>query len=195
MNKGLLLVLVDPAPMLEEELNAWYDTEHLPERAAIDGIETARRFVSIGDGPRYLAIYDLASLDVLDGAAYRAVSGEKFSPWTRRVTGMSKPLRIVGLQVWPGGAVTGNCTRLMMLRFSRASESALPTVKDVLRQSFDAHAGLVHYRVFSCGDESPGGLIALVEFVGNEVPPLATAGLGALRGQLDLVATYRPYRM
>jgi hypothetical protein len=60
-------------------LNDWYDTEHLPERAAVAGFETARRFTSLGDGPRYAAIYDLASLDVLQGDAYLAVSGGETS--------------------------------------------------------------------------------------------------------------------
>ena len=30
MNKGFLLVLMQPPPTLEEEFNAWYDDEHIP---------------------------------------------------------------------------------------------------------------------------------------------------------------------
>ena len=71
--KGLLLVLVDPAPILEEELNDWYDLEHLPERAVLPGVETALRFTSLGDGPRYAAIYDLTQLEVLQSDGYLVV--------------------------------------------------------------------------------------------------------------------------
>src|SRR5215813_11634719 len=59
-DKGFLLVTMEPPPAFEEEFNAWYDTEHLPERLALPGFETARRFVCISGHPRYLAMYDLA---------------------------------------------------------------------------------------------------------------------------------------
>src|SRR6185436_12287249 len=29
MNRGLLLTMTEPPPAMEEEFNAWYDTEHL----------------------------------------------------------------------------------------------------------------------------------------------------------------------
>ena len=45
-NKGLLLVISDPPAAFEEEFNAWYDTDHIPERLAIPGFETGTRFVS-----------------------------------------------------------------------------------------------------------------------------------------------------
>ena len=39
-NKGFLLVLMQPPPAFEEEFNAWYDAEHIPERCATPGFET-----------------------------------------------------------------------------------------------------------------------------------------------------------
>ena len=56
MNKGFLLVLMQPPPTLEEEFNAWYDTEHIAERRAVPGFETALRYVCIDGAPRYLAM-------------------------------------------------------------------------------------------------------------------------------------------
>ena len=47
---------------MEEEFNAWYDTEHLPERLAIPGFRSARRWVR---GGTYLATYELDSPEVL----------------------------------------------------------------------------------------------------------------------------------
>src|SRR5688572_15568118 len=84
MNKGFLLVLMQPPPTLEEEFNAWYDTEHIAERLAVPGFETALRYVCIDGAPRYLAMYDLASPEVLSSPAYLKVGFENASPWTKR---------------------------------------------------------------------------------------------------------------
>jgi len=58
MRRGLLLTLTEPPPGMEEEFNAWYDEEHLPERLAIPGFRSARRWVA---GRTYLATYELDS--------------------------------------------------------------------------------------------------------------------------------------
>ena len=53
--------MTEPPPAMEEEFNAWYDTEHLQERLAITGFRSARRWVADvapGDG-KYLATYEL----------------------------------------------------------------------------------------------------------------------------------------
>ena len=39
-SRGLLLTLTEPPPAMEEEFNAWYDTEHLPERLSIPGVQS-----------------------------------------------------------------------------------------------------------------------------------------------------------
>src|SRR5690606_30537385 len=96
MPRGLLLVLADPPPDFEEELNAWYDTEHLPERRVLPGFDTALRFTSLGDGPRYAALYDLTSPEALQTPEYNACSGANFSPWTRRTMARAHPMRLSG---------------------------------------------------------------------------------------------------
>src|SRR5262249_4916685 len=106
MNKGFLLVLMQPPPALEEEFNAWYDTEHIPERRAVPGFEPALGYVCIDGAPRYLAMYDLASPDVLDSPAYLKVAFDKASPWTRRVTSRVRIYRSFGEQVYPGTTLT-----------------------------------------------------------------------------------------
>ena len=73
---------------MEEEFNAWYDTEHLPERLAIAGFRSAQRWVADvapGEG-KYLATYELDSAAVLHSPAYLArFTGA--TPWTRRCLG------------------------------------------------------------------------------------------------------------
>ena len=45
-HRGLLLTITEPPPAMEEEFNAWYDTEHLAERLAIPGFRSTRRWVA-----------------------------------------------------------------------------------------------------------------------------------------------------
>jgi hypothetical protein len=56
---GFLLVLMQPPENIEEEFNAWYDSEHVPERLAVPGVLTAIRFSSISAvTPKYLAMWN-----------------------------------------------------------------------------------------------------------------------------------------
>jgi hypothetical protein len=83
--RGLLLTLTEPPAHMEEEFNAWYDTEHLPERLSIPGFRSARRWVADcrpGEG-KYLATYELDSPEVLVSPAYLAFF-KKPTPWTKR---------------------------------------------------------------------------------------------------------------
>jgi hypothetical protein len=84
-SQGLLLVMADIDPAIEHDFNQWYEQEHLAERMAIPGFLRARRFTAIEGSPKYLALYDLESPDVLKSADYRHVIGSAKSAWTRRM--------------------------------------------------------------------------------------------------------------
>ena len=84
-NRGLLLTITEPPPAMEEEFNAWYDTEHLAERLAIPGFRSALRWTlddASGAG-KYLATYELDSAAVLESPDYLARYNNQ-SPWSRR---------------------------------------------------------------------------------------------------------------
>ena len=66
----------------EQELNAWYDTEHLPGLASVPGAARARRYRNRNGSPRYLACYDLAGPEVLERPEWLAVRGTE---WSARV--------------------------------------------------------------------------------------------------------------
>jgi hypothetical protein len=83
MKRGLLLTLTQPPPSMDEEFNAWYDGEHLPERLSIPGFRSAQRWVLNGT---YLATYELDSLAVLSSAPYLA-RYQNQTPWSRRCLG------------------------------------------------------------------------------------------------------------
>src|SRR5262245_5278576 len=118
--KGFLLVTMQPPPAFEDEFNAWYDTEHVPERLAVEGFESGRRYVCIDGHPKYLAMYDMVNEAVLETESYLRVSGDRASPWTKRVTSRVKVYRSVGEQIFPGNEVTIETARTLVLRFAAA---------------------------------------------------------------------------
>jgi hypothetical protein len=72
---GLLLVGMSPAAEVETAFNAWYDTEHVPALARVPGVLIARRFrTSSSGGPKYVALYHLASPEVISGPEWKRAS-------------------------------------------------------------------------------------------------------------------------
>lgn len=82
---AMLMVMMEPPSDLEDEFNDWYDTEHFPQRRSLPGCIAASRWVCVHGWPRWMALYDLASVDVLRSDAYRSMSGRQSTAWTRRI--------------------------------------------------------------------------------------------------------------
>ena len=100
---GLLVAGFDASPVDPDEFNDWYDTEHMPERQRIAGFGRCERWIGADDPRIALATYDLDSLAVLQGDAYRSVGGENLSPWSKRVLGKAKRIcRFEAEQLPPG---------------------------------------------------------------------------------------------
>lgn len=135
--------MTEPAPAMDEEFNAWYDTEHLPERLAIPGFRTARRWVAScapGEG-KYLATYEIDSADVLQSPAYL----ERFAnatPWTRRCLGRCVLFkRWACEQVDPGDADSHALAKAVLL-FTGEREIDVPAITGALQvRRFVASAG------------------------------------------------------
>ena len=78
--RALIMVKLDLPMEKETEWNNWYNNKHIPDRLAISGFLSARRFTAIegiprgfaiaGD-PKYLSLYDLADTNVVKGELYR----------------------------------------------------------------------------------------------------------------------------
>jgi hypothetical protein len=77
--QGLLAAFMNPPLDDEAGFNAWYDEEHVPLRRATPGFLTAARFKAAGDAdyPRYLALYDLTSVAVLESEPYLRLARER----------------------------------------------------------------------------------------------------------------------
>lgn len=78
----LLVAMLVPRPEDEDEFNAWYNTEHLPALLSVPGFLTARRFRAVEGEPKYVALYDVTSYDVLKSQAYLT---RRESPWADRI--------------------------------------------------------------------------------------------------------------
>jgi hypothetical protein len=105
MPKGLLLVAFDYTNAHADEFHDWYDLEHVPERQRIPGFGLCERWISVANPKQAVASYDLSSLDVLSGDAYRAIAGDNLSVWSKRVSAMCRRLlRFDGTQILPGDA-------------------------------------------------------------------------------------------
>ena len=117
MNRGLLLTLTEPPPDMEAEFNAWYDEEHLAERLGIPGFRSALRWVADlppGSG-KYLATYELDSVEVLSSAPYLA-RYQNPTPWSRRCLGKVVVFkRWLCEQVEPGHADPAPAARALLL--------------------------------------------------------------------------------
>jgi hypothetical protein len=79
---GLLLNAMNVAPEHEDEFNDWLDTEHIPALAKVPGTLCARRFLSRQGSHRYLAVYHLATPDVVGTPEWKKAAR---TPWTEKL--------------------------------------------------------------------------------------------------------------
>lgn len=189
------MVMMEPPPALEEEFNDWYDTEHLPERKAVDGIETANRFVCVKGWPRYIAFYDLRDAGVIGEPGYAAISGTNFSPWSKRILGRVRGLwRAFGEQLYPGNAITGPMTRLLLIRFRNVDPADERTVIARTSELFEQRPAVRQVRVVRNVGETVGEYAALIELLDDvDTGPLGLSAYGELAAHIDVVNEYVPY--
>ncbi len=105
MSKGLLIAAFDFSTAHGDEFHDWYDLEHVPERQAVPGFGACERWIDDEAPTISVATYDLDTLDVLRGDAYKSIAYDNLSAWSKRVTSMcGRLLRFEGVQISPGEA-------------------------------------------------------------------------------------------
>jgi hypothetical protein len=165
--RGLLLTMTEPPAAMEEEFNAWYDTEHMQERLAVTGFRSARRWVAdvaAGEG-KYLATYELDSPDVLHSAEYLA-RFEGATPWTRRCLGKAVVFRRWACaQSQPGEADPHPLARALLMIAAESPVGPLSLPGALQARHFVASAGNPRY-------------VALVELAWDGAPTLPTPQTG-----------------
>jgi hypothetical protein len=82
------IVRVDIDSAHEATFNVWYDETHVPDILACPGWLSAKRFVSIGDGPKYAAVYEVAGQWAFETPEFAKVRG--FGPFTPFVTNFTR---------------------------------------------------------------------------------------------------------
>jgi hypothetical protein len=190
VNKGLLLVTMEPPAGLEDEFNDWYDTEHFPQRRGLPGFGSATRWVCLDGWPRWVALYDMDSVASVETPEYLAVSGTNSTPWSKRMlprtVGRS---RVVAEQIMPGQASAldpAEVSRLLLVKF--ASNPA--GLAAALTEQAQATAGLLQCRLFQAG----AALWLLAEFDRPVTVDALTERFGFVAGvgarQFNLYAPY-----
>ncbi len=80
-SRSLMLVRVDISPEVEAEWNKWYDEVHLPDILRVPGFISGRRYRTVESSPKYMALYELESVDVVRSEAFQRARGwGKFAP-------------------------------------------------------------------------------------------------------------------
>ena len=155
------------------------------------------RFVCVEGWPRYVAWYDLESLDVLNTPAYQAISGKNTSPWAKRMSPlMHGYFRVLGEQTYPGNALFGEkgaCSRILVLRFNAPDDAAIPDILTGLKALFEGKPETVQFRLFR--SEFDGlHYVAMVELRrAVNLAALDVVHFGKAALYLDLTNMYLPY--
>jgi len=85
MAKGQLIAAMEFSNVAEDEFNDWYDLEHIPERQRVPGFLVCQRWIGAENPKQSVATYDLESVAVLEGPAYRAIGMDNLSVWSKRM--------------------------------------------------------------------------------------------------------------
>lgn len=195
---GLLLATMEPPPTLEEEFQQWYDSEHFPERQGVEGFLTAARYVCLDGFPRYLALYDLAHVDVLKGPGYAKIAVGSYSRWTERVVSrVWGQYRAEGVQLYPGRGLlgaAGHHSRLAIWRFRNVPANAPAIVVEGLRSIYEGQPETAQVRIFDAMFANGRDVLGIVELHAPWTPPSASlTRLGSTLRHLDMLNTYTRY--
>jgi hypothetical protein len=84
LGKAALAVWLECLPEAEAEFDRWYREQHLAERVAVPGFLRGRRYQAVRGAPKYFALYETESADVLRSPAYLERLNNP-TEWTLRV--------------------------------------------------------------------------------------------------------------
>ena len=137
--RGLLSIWTDVEPVHEADFNRWYDREHMQERVAIPGFQSARRFIAVGDCPRpYLALYYTDTLDVFRSEPYtRAFANQ--TPWSlenfKRMKGTQRRVGALSIEAGEPAGEGGQLAAFVAPASIVADAAALARLEEGLRDA------------------------------------------------------------
>jgi hypothetical protein len=84
LGSAAMLLSFDIEPATADEHDDWHTREHLPERLSISGFLRGSRWKAPEGQPRYMVLYEVADLGVLDSAGYLQRLNNP-TPWTQKM--------------------------------------------------------------------------------------------------------------
>lgn len=74
---GATILFTEMSPDMdwEDDFNHWYDSHHIPVRAAVPGFLSAQRYCD-PDRPNYLAVYEIETPEILESVPYQKVRAQ-----------------------------------------------------------------------------------------------------------------------
>jgi hypothetical protein len=193
--RAVSLVTLGPPPDMVEEFNAWYDTEHLPDRAVLPGFSTPIRYVVTHGWPLYLTVYNLEAISALDNPAYLAMSNDRSTPWTKRIVPRcAGRYRFIGNQILGPEPTQKPATSLAFFRLGAIPDGQRQAVLGGLRNAVDRLPAGLAGRAYEAGPGQAPEFVLLVEQHGAvSHPGLGGIDLGAAAPFVDLQNLYGPY--
>ena len=82
LSKLVYIVTAEPEPAWEAEFNRWYDEEHIPNLLRVPGYLSAARYTAVEGQPKYMAFWEIESMDAYRSAAHDHAADTE---WTRRI--------------------------------------------------------------------------------------------------------------
>jgi hypothetical protein len=83
--QAVLVVEIEVAEADVDQLNRWYDDKHVPERLAMAGFVSARRYASTDKPGRFLAVYELEGPEAALSDEYMEAARSLETEWDRAV--------------------------------------------------------------------------------------------------------------
>jgi hypothetical protein len=120
--RAIYLVYTDLADdKNDEEFNTWYSTRHVPQLLTIPGILDAARYVAVKGGPKYLAVYEMESPEVIHSDAF---VNRETTPWDQQMSPRTigkNFTRVLGDQIFPDGLENADRGMAAVLQIGRMS--------------------------------------------------------------------------
>ena len=157
--EGLMAFWADVEPGYLDRFLAWHNCEHIPERVAVPGFVSGRRYRDLGGAPRFLMMYETRDSAVLGSDAYTSRLNDP-TPWTREALGSFRNAvrNVYRLVDGAGSPDLSEAPFLITTRFNLAADEASGEILDAWLPAVAAVPGVRGVRLYEI-DEAVSGIL------------------------------------